>query len=134
MVARGNVHDDYPRADLILFLRNTGMKSFSTFAVEVSSGEERQLAPNGYYATSWSPDGNRILTRFIDENPFRPDILIVMDANGGNEKLLTNRRRLRPESRANWSPDSQNIYFWARDLSIENREPNSAIYRVSINK
>ncbi len=84
-------------------------------------------APWGSYCPSWSPDATTIAF-YSTRAGGRPE-LYLMDAAGGNEKLLVNKVRIDlAYGCPAWSPDGQKIAFLAQseagdtDLMIVNRD------------
>lgn len=105
--SNGDVGDVYTfKAD------GTGLRQLSgSMAGAVTSGAGIESA------TSWSPDGRRIAFRnWYNGN----DLIEVMDAGGGNRKVLATRLQTDKDcsdrSEPAWSPDGRTILYVASDL------------------
>ena len=68
----------------------------------------------------WSPDGKQIVFTSYDKG-FLTDIW-VMDADGGNQRKLTNHEA--SERDPDWSPDGTRIAFYSNRDGLWNRNPN----------
>lgn len=105
-----------------LFLMNATGGSTKQVTSSVSPRVWPGWGRDGNNSPVWSPDGSKIAyTSWANETP---DIF-VMDANGKNDKRLTNTP-MRDES-PQWSRDGQYIYFSSnRDMQV-----SSEIYRMT---
>ena len=74
----------------IAFLRDCGSSTSNLMVVSSEGGAARLLATGQVFYTSWSPDGRLIaFTRTRDPtNPFSPNDLFVVPANGGFVRLV----------------------------------------------
>lgn len=88
----------------------------AVYVIPTSGGERRRIArcPQGCYDLAWSPNGLQIA--FI-EGPANEARLMVMNSNGGDKRLLCDRRRCGPGlAQPTWSPDGSTIAFSQADV------------------
>ena len=114
-----------------------GWPTYEIYVMEVDGNNQRRLTnhPNFDIGPSWSPDGKRIAfmsdrdEHVIDNDPGGlPNYEIyVMDADGGNQRNLTNNPN--DDSVPSWSPDGKRIVFVSdRDGNREGNRKNHEIY------
>ena len=114
-----------------------GWSTYEIYVMDANGGNQQRLTnhPNFDTQPSWSPDGKRIVfvsdrdEHVIDNDPGGlPNYEIyVMDANGGNQRNLTNN----PNSDwvPSWSPDGKRIVFSSdRDGNRDGNRENYEIY------
>ena len=97
------------------------------YVMDTDGGNPRRLTNNrdGDWSPSWSPDGKRIV--FLSDRDghvnvhgwSNPDIY-VMDADGGNQKNLTNNPKA--DWSPSWSPDGKRIAFHSNRVGRFNYE------------
>jgi dipeptidyl aminopeptidase/acylaminoacyl peptidase len=99
------------------------------YAFRVKDGAVRQLTHRQGPDTNPvpSPDGRKIAYTGYDykRQEYTVEHIYVMDADGGNSKLLTGSLD-RDASRPHWSADSKELYFTAEDGGM------SHLYRVTL--
>lgn len=83
-------------------------------------------------ATSWSPDGSRILVHQVHANGLRPPTLWIIDDNIHSRFSLAIPGNLLPDA-GEWLPDGSQIIFWANNTQAEFRQPRWAIYSAPLN-
>ena len=109
-----------------------GWPSFEIYVMEVDGNNQRRLTNNPNLDThpSWSPDGKRIAFSSDRDGHFDmpgglPNYEIyVMDADGGNQRNLTNDPD--NDSSPSWSPDGERIAF------SSDRDGNYEIYLMEV--
>ncbi len=100
-----------PDGKKIAFVSDRNEGSFQIWVMD-SDGANPVRLTDGFWDENpdWSPDGKRIAYDFL-LNPENPDVwsrvIFVIDADGKNNKQLTNRDGAGPS----WSPDGRKIAF-----------------------
>ena len=94
------------------------------WAVNIASGEKRELTKGDAVQPSWSPNGTRIAFWGIDDGGIR-DIKTV-SSNGGDEIFVTKDAAL--DWNPVWLPDGKYLYF------ASNRGGSMNFWRVSIDE
>lgn len=82
--------------------------SLGIFAIDISSGELRELSPAGTKLLDTSPDHKQILAA-------RESVLLVLDLDSGLEQILTEDYFYLSPSGAKWDQSSNLIYYLAGD-------------------
>jgi Tol biopolymer transport system component len=94
-----------------------GAYSGDIWRVPFLGGTPRQIAHGVWSATGWAPDGRHMA--FVREDSSTATSIIIADADGGNERVLTTRHlpqsfysvywAERPIARPSWSSDGRSI-------------------------
>ncbi|MDE0300640.1 MAG: DPP IV N-terminal domain-containing protein [Candidatus Poribacteria bacterium] len=92
-----------PDGGKIAFRSNNHEMSAEIYVMDSDGGDIERLTRGGFskYMPAWSPDGSRIAYCTSDH-------IWVMDSDGKNQRILTNRGW---HQHPTWSPDSQKIAF-----------------------
>ncbi len=113
------IPDISPDGKNVLFLSERDHKSGEIYRIDTTGSSLVRLTYNEYFEDSpvWSRDGKKIIfTRDIsdpnDTNAVSNGEIFIMDADGKNEKRLTNRPGY--DGGAEFSPDGTKIAFYGK--------------------
>jgi Tol biopolymer transport system component len=129
-----------PDGNFVDFVRSPQGTPPALWRVPFLGGDPRKLVDRIHSSIGWAPDGRRFA--FIrSDNASGEDRLIIADAEGGTERILTTRRRpalffshsfvTTPNVRPAWSPDGTRIALhgsssFRPELAIVNAASGSA--------